>query len=166
MKYVDRDVAVFKIDLATLEDWKDSSAEALPIRGFISFYEACGIADKVREILEKEGKTIVPYDNILCNYFTHQAIKNFIKRQWQIYSIDIDRDEHVFWKDDQYGKEKHYEKNLSSKIESCLTLDFAHYCPGDDDDLEDYTIVIRLFDKVEEEGGEGKNEVENKELCS
>lgn len=162
MKYIDRDIQLFKVNLEELENWRDNTPEGLPICGFISFYRAIGIEAKVKEIKELENRDIVPFDNILCNYFTLQAIKNFIKRQWKIYSIDIDQDNHVFWKNDQYGHDKHYEKNLPSKVDASLTIDFAHYCPGEDDELEDYELVIRLFDKTEEESEENE---ENQEVC-
>lgn len=153
-KYVDRDIAKFKINLAELEDWRDNEKDGLPIRGFVSFYKATGITDAVVSAIANEGVDIVPYDNIVCNFFTLQAIKNFIKNQWKIYSIDIDQDNHVFWKDDQFKKEKHYAKNISQKVNASLITDFANYCPGTDEDLEDYEIVIRLFDKVETEDEE------------
>ena len=167
MKYVHRDVAVFKFNLKDLEDWRDNSSDSLPIKSFISFYEACGITNKIQEIKESENKNdIIPFDNLLCNSFTLSVIKNFIERQWKIYSLDIDSNNHVFWKNDQYMHQKHYAKKLSARIKSCLTLDFMHYCPGTDDDLEDYEIVLRLFDKVDTDE-ETSEEINNeKELAS
>jgi len=157
-KYVHTDVVKLTFDLSELEDYKDPEKDNLPIYSYVSFYKAIGLLKYLEEYKEQSGKQIAALDNLACNFNTLINLKNFIKNQWKIYSIDIDADNHVFWKDDQYGHEKHYAKNLSSKVESSLVWNFSQYCPTEDDDLEDNEIVFRTFEQIEVDDGDDTGE--------
>lgn len=148
-KYVHNDIVKLTFDLEELENYRDVEKDNLPIRSFISFYKAIGLEKYLQDYRSKTDKQIVSFDNIVCNFPTLESIKEFIKNQWKIYSIDIDADNHVFWKGDQYGEEKHYPKKLSSKVEVSVLTDFLNFCPGTDDDLEDNEIVFRTFEQIE-----------------
>ena len=155
-KYVHKDIKEVKINFEELEDYIDKSS-TLPICSFISLYRVAGLVDEMKKYRQETGKQIVPIDNIVCNFDTLDAAKKFVENQWKIYSIDIDADEHVFWKEDQYGHEKHYAKNLSDKIKGAVFSDFLNYCPGTDDDLEDDVFVFRIFEEVDVPDDEGDN---------
>lgn len=152
-KYVDHDIVKIKFNFDDIDKWRrnsDKEDEDFPVCSFLSFYEACGLEEYFKKYNEETGKQIIAFDNLFCNFYTLQAIKNYIKKQWQIYSLDIDGDLHVFWrKDDTYGKSKHYPRKLKNRVEKSITFDFANFCPGEDDELEDYEIVFRVFEKVE-----------------
>lgn len=152
------DVATFNFDLNQLKDYIDSES-GLPIYSFISFYRAIGLLPYITKYKDETGKSVVCFDNILCNFNTLCDIKDFIKNQWQIYSLDIDGDNHVFWKEDQFGHEQHYKKELSNKISRSLSKDFSSYCPGEDPELNDNEIVFRTFviTETEEEKQEEVN---------
>ena len=156
-QYEFTDITTVKIDFASLEEYRDSSKDDLPVYSMISFYKAIGLTPYLEEYKEKTGEQIIPFDNIMCNFDTLNRIKLFIKNQWQTYSLDVDSDNHVFWKGDQYGHTRHYAKNLSKSVEASIITDFMNYCPGTDEELEDDEIVFRTYKTVEvpdEEGGE------------
>ena len=157
MKYTYKDVIKLKFNLENLEDYIEEDT-GLPIHSFISFYRAIGLEKYIKEYVDTTGKQVAAFDNILCNFQSIDEIKEFIKNQWKIYSIDIDADNHVFWKDDQFGREKHYAKNLSEKAERSLLSDFFSFCPGEDGDLEYGEIVFRTFEKNEEEDDNNEKE--------
>ncbi len=121
----------------------------LPVRGCISLYEASGLIPMIQKYSEEhDGAQITPYDNLLCNFATLQRIKTFLEDQWGYYSINIDKDNHVFWDTKKYpAGTKHYKKSLTNKVKTCVVLDFTNYCCGLDDDLEDDVIVFRVFTK-------------------
>ena len=157
MKYIYDDVVKLQFNLEELEDYIEEDT-GLPIHSFISFYRAIGLEGYIQNYVNVSGNQIAPFDNILCNFQTIDAIKEFIKNQWKIYSIDIDGDNHVFWKEDQYGHEKHYAKNLADKVERSLLSDFFSFCPGEESELEDNEILFRTFEKVEEDGDTNEEE--------
>lgn len=164
MRYIHKDIVKININFNELEDYREVENNNLPIHSFISLYRAIGLEKYIQEYVESTGKQIVAFDNLVCNFSTLENLKTFIKNQWKIYSIDIDADNHVFWKEDQYGQEKHYAKNLSSKVENSLSVDFFNFCPGEDDDLEENEIVFRVFEQVEDDLEEGENNEENMEI--
>ena len=139
----------FKLDFEQLESWTDEKHDDLPIRGLISFYEATGIAKLVLNNQEKFVGGITAIDNIACNFYTQKRIKNFIKRQWEIYSMSLVDNNVVAWNTHTYKKgEKHYERRLSKRVESSLLFDFVNYCPRINDDLPDNIIVVTIPDEV------------------
>jgi len=158
MKYVYNDIVKLKFNLEELEDYIEKES-GLPIHGFISFYRAIGLEKYIKEYVDKSGNQVIAFDNIFCNFQTLEAIKTFIKYQWRIYSIDIDGDNHVFWKDDQYNHNKHYAKHLSEKVEKSLLKDFFSFCPGEDDSMEDNEILLRVYEKIED-GDDNEEEKE------
>ena len=77
--------------------------------------------------------------------------KQLIEDNWACYSINIEKDNSVFWDTRKWGKnEKHYAKKLSAKIQHSLNLDCIQYCPGIDEELENNVIVFRIYRKPEE----------------
>lgn len=145
------DVIKVKIDFEKLDNWR--SEKDLPVCGFLSLYEALGLTPHIKEYADGQGGVkIAPLNNILCNFYTIQHLRNYIKGNWEIYSLDIDGDNHVFWDESGSYKawQKHYKKRLKKRIESCLNYDFNNYCPGLDEDLEDDVIVFRIYEEEEE----------------
>ena len=150
-KVIEKDIVKIKIDFNKLDTWH--SEKDLPVCSFISLYEAVGLIPYVQEYLKtQDGAKIAPLNNILCNFYTIQHLRNYIKGNWERYSIDIDADNHVFW--DEKGTyrawQKHYKRRLKKRVESCLNFDFNNYCPGLDDDLEDDVIVFRIYEEEQE----------------
>ena len=88
--------------------------------------------------------------NLACNFNTLQRIKAFIEQNWMEYSLDIDKDNHVFWDTRKYEKnERHYAKKLNSRVQNSVNQDFLNFCPGLDDDLDDDILVFRTYYKPE-----------------
>lgn len=139
----------FKLDFEQLEDWTDDKHDDLPIRGLISFYEATGIAKLVLDNKERFVGGITAIDNIACNFYTQKRIKNFIKKQWEIYSMSLVDHNNVTWNTHTYKKgEKHYARSLSKRVESSLLFDFVNYCPRINDELPDDIIVVTIPDEA------------------
>lgn len=151
--YVDRDIISIKINFDEVDNWRKPGSDDLPVYSFLSFYSAIGLDPYIKEYCEsEEGRQIVALDNILCNFNTLKRIKEYVQKQWKIYSLDINSDYNVVWDESIYKKgEKHYAKRLKKKIEKCLALDLSQYCPGLDDELEDDVVVFRVFDLKEKE---------------
>lgn len=149
-KYVFEDVFQTTLDFDSLSSWMNPQTN-LPVCSFLSFYEASGLTEKIRDYsVSHENAQFTPLDNILCSFYTLQRIRNFLSNQWCTYSLDIDRDNHVFWDTKKFpAGTKHNARHLKKKDQDNLSLDFAHYCCGTDDDLEDNVIVFRVFSKVE-----------------
>ncbi len=139
------ELASAKIDLEALRAWRKPGSDDLPITGFLSLYEALGLEEAIRKHCAGGGQ-IVAIENLACNFYTMRALKRFIEEQWQIYSLDIDGDNHVFWDaSSKYGRERHYPKKTRDRVASCVAADFLNYCPGVDDELPDGVISFRVF---------------------
>ncbi len=155
------DIYQTTLDFEKLSSWMDPVTN-LPVRGFLSLYEACGLVSKIKEYsASHEDLQFVSIDNIVCNFTTLQAIRNFLAKQWGVYSIDIDGDNHVFWNTKTYpAGTKHYARSLKKKVKASLTQDFMNYGCGTDEELEDNVIIFRVFTKepVKEEKEDSVNE--------
>lgn len=147
------DEIIFKttIDIEKLKTWFRDDDKRLPVYSYLSLYEACGIVDEIKKyVVDHPDFQPVCFDNIQCNAYTNAVLKNFIKEQWQCYSLKLNGDNQVEWSDGKYpAGTRHYKRSLSKKIESSLSLDFANYCPGWDDDLEDNVLVFKVWSKRE-----------------
>ena len=149
--YEEKVIAKVDLDFESLDEWRKEEADDIPICSLISFYKACGITKYIEEYKEKEGKSIVSLDNLACNFKTLQRIKDLIETNWSEYSLDIDKDNHVFWDTRTYEKnERHYAKKLNSRVQNSINQDFLNFCPGVDDELEDNILVFRTYYKSEE----------------
>lgn len=120
---------------------------------FLHVYEACGLVDIIKNNIEKDQQ-LVPFDNILCNFYTLQRLKEFIKDNWACYSLTIKEDNKIIWSSEKYKQQKHYKRKLAKRVIASLNLDTANYCPGVDDDMEDNEIKFVLYEKQEEENKE------------
>ena len=149
-KIIVKDLAKININFDDIDKWRKGEEE-FPVYGFLSFYEACGLEPVVRKYFEEhDNKTMAPFDVIFCNFYTLQRIKNYLKDQWAVYSLDLKGDNQVVWKQSVYGKNKHYPRRISKKVEHSLLLDVTNYCPGIDDELEDNQIVFRIVEEEKE----------------
>ncbi len=154
------DVKTVKLNFDKLCDWINPET-GLPICSCISLYTATGLLGAIEEYSKAHSNaSITPYDNLVCSFATLDHIKNFLKKQWGIYSLDIDKDNHVFWETKKFpAGVKHYQRKLRKRIEACIVQDFANYCCGNDEDVPDDEIVFRTFVKVKKTEGaqdEGK----------
>ena len=136
-------IATVELDFDKLSKWRGQTEDHFPVNSFLSLYEACGLKEKIQQIAEE--KPIVAADNLVCNFYTLQRLKNFIKDQWEIYSMDVVDNNKVIWKGDQWGQDPHYHKSLSSRVKNSVNLDFVNFCPGLDDDLEDNILILRTY---------------------
>ena len=85
------------------------------------------------------------YEIRLANISDIQMIMEFIEENWKVYSIDIDKDYHVFWDTSKYPKgQKHYPKTLKATARNAVLLDFQNFAPGLDNNLEDNEIVFGI----------------------
>ena len=149
------------LNFEELEAWRNTEADDIPICSFLSLYKACGLEPILEKYFEENNqKQIVALDNLACNFNTLNRCKQLIEDNWACYSINIEKDNSVFWDTKKWGKnEKHYAKKLSAKIQHSLNLDCIQYCPGIDEELENNVIVFRIYQKPEE----NTETIENKE---
>ena len=141
------EVERFELDFDMLEQWRNPDFDDLPICGFISLYRAIGVLDRIREYNDThdKDKQFVPLDNLACNFYTLQRMRNLILDNWSCYSLDIDSDRHVFWDTTRWAKnQKHYKKKLHAKVRNSINIDCANFCPGVDDELEDNILIFRV----------------------
>lgn len=148
-KYVPKEITRVEIDFDQLSAWRNSECDDLPICSFLSVYKACGLEPYFEAQFEKNGnKQMVALDNLQCNFYTLQKLKNFVKENWQTFSLFLKADNSVEWDDRKWPKNtKHYAKNLSKRIQASLFMDFSNYCPGVDEDLPDNVLVYRVFEE-------------------
>ena len=141
-----KEILKVKIDFKKLSEWRDPERDDIPAVSFIAVYRALGIEDAVAKYAKRhKGFQVAPLDNIVCNLETHKRLKHFIEENWQVYSIDIDRDFHVFWDTSIYPKgKKHYPRKMKALARNAVLLDFGNYAPGLDNTLEDDVIVFGI----------------------
>lgn len=139
------------IDIEKLKTWLHDDDKKLPVYSYLSLYEACGIVDAIKAyVVDHPDFQPVCFDNIQCNAYTGAVLKNFLKEQWQCYSLKLNGDNQVEWNTKTYpAGVRHYKRSLPKKVESSLTLDYGNYCPGWDDDLEDNVLVFKVWNKKE-----------------
>lgn len=149
-KYEEEEIARVKLDFDELADWRNAENDDIPICSCFSLYEASGLKGAIQKYCEENKAQIVAADNLVCNFYTLQRIKNFITENWQTYSIDIKEDNKVFWDTKRWNKnQKHYAKTLRAKVRNSVNADFVNFCPGIDDELEDNLIVFKIYHKIE-----------------
>lgn len=141
-----QEILKVKIDFKKLEKWRDPDLDDIPVASFIGLYKALGIEDALVEYVKDHPDfQVAPLDNIVCNLETHKRLKRFIEENWQVYSIEIDRDCHVFWDTSKYPKgKKHYPRKMKALARNAVFLDFQNYAPGLDNNLEDNEIVFGI----------------------
>lgn len=141
-----KEILKVKIDFKELEKWRDPERDNVPAASFIAVYRALGIEDAIAKYAKRhKGFQVAPLDNIVCNLETHKRLKHFIEENWQVYSIDIDKDCHVFWDTSKYPKgTRHYPKTLKATARNAVLLDFQSFAPGLDNNLEDNEIVFGI----------------------
>lgn len=150
-KYEEEEIARVNLDFDALEAWRDTTQDDLPICSCFSLYKACGLQDFIKKYSEvHDNAQIIAVDNLFCNINTLERIKKFIIKNWEIYSIDIKEDNHVYWDTKKWKKgQKHYAKKLKAKIRASVNTDFYNFCPGIDEEIEDNVIIFRIYHKTE-----------------
>ena len=163
-----------KLDKDALDAWR-TPEKGFPILSFLHVYEACGISDLIREYLkthEESKERITAFDNLSCNYFTLQWLRNLIEDNWCSYSIKITDDRKLEWDTHRYAageKHRRYAKPSTKKIVRSIALDFANFAPQVDDDMEDYVLQFGVpadveLDEAPEPAVEKTEEISEKEL--
>ena len=137
------------LDFDKLAEWRQEDKDDIPICSVLSLYKASGITDAIQSYrIAHFDEPVFPIVNLCCNFYTLQRIRNFVTNNWQIYSLDIAADEEVKWDTRKWAKgESHYPKKLKAKIRNSINMDFANFCPGLDDNLEDNILVFRIVKK-------------------
>lgn len=160
----EKNIKKIKLDFDQLSEWTDPTQDDIPICSFIGFYKACGITAQVEKYVKKNPEfKVCAVDNILCNFYTMKHIKNFIQNNWEIHELSIDDNNHPFWNTSRYPKgATHYPKKVRALIRNSINTDFANYCPGLDDELEDDVLVFRVYLPEEERGK--KEETKNEQI--
>lgn len=159
------------LDKDALDAWR-TPEKGFPILSFLHVYEACGISDLIRAYVaahEESKDKITAFDNLSCNYFTLQWLRNMIEDNWCSYSVKITDDRTLSWDTHRYAageKHRRYNKPSTKKIERSIALDFANFAPQVDDDLEDYVLEfgvpadVTLDDPAVEKAPEGSEVIE------
>lgn len=151
------EIARVDLDFDAISQWRKTEADDLPPCSMMSFYEACGVMQLIRDyVAENKGKQVTGLDNLRCNFYTMQRIKNFITDIWRRYSLTILEDNKVAWDTHKYAKGiAHRPKELKARVRNSVNYDFMNYCPKVDDDLPDNVIVFATLnlppeDEIEE----------------
>jgi hypothetical protein len=135
------------LDFDKLTRWRNKDKDDLPICSCLSLYKASGLEDIIKKYSqEHNGFQVIGLDHLYCNFDTLDKIKEFITKNWQKFSIDIDQDNHVYWDTKKWAKgQEHYLKTLKPKIKTSVLKDFYDYCPGIDEEVEDNIIIFRIY---------------------
>lgn len=159
-KYEYEEIEIARVDLNfdQLETWTSADEDKIPICSFLSLYEASGMTQAIEQFTQsdsplvallQEGK-IVSLDNLACNFYTMQRMRNLIVDNWSCYGLNIDKDEHIFWDPSKwYPHKKHYKKQVTANIRNSINTDFANFCPRIDDELPDNVLAFRVYEKKE-----------------
>ena len=147
------EIARVNLDFDAISQWRKTEADDLPPCSTLSFYEACGIMQAIKDyIAEHEGVQMTGLDNLSCNFYTMQRIKNFIFDFWRRYSLTILEDNKVTWDTHRYAKGvAHKPKEPKARIRNSVNYDFMNYCPSVNDDLPDNVLVFSIPVPVEED---------------
>ena len=146
---MERDIVKINLDFDAISAWRNTKNDDIPACSFLSVYEASGLEPYFKEYCESKGEgfQLVAINNILCNFYTLQRLKRFIEEIWQVYSLTIDGDGQVHWDTSKWAKgRKHYAKKMKAIVRNSVFTDFANFCPGIDDDLEDNVLVFRVYE--------------------
>lgn len=151
MKTNSIELCALGLDFDALQNWRDAEHDNIPISGYLAFYKACGLMPYIKEnFSEDEANQVCPVNNILCNFTTMKKIKNFIINNWETFNIDLLGDEQIVWIKGERKKQRKRPKKRKSEIRHSIDLDFANYCPGLDDELEDDVITLVKYEKFDE----------------
>lgn len=130
-----------KLDFVNLQAYRASDSKAFPVLCFPNFYAACGILSDIEKYTQETGEQVCPIQQILCNFNTLKRIQHFIKNNWATFNVDIKGDNKVVWTKGSRAQHRKAKK-LSDVVESAVQFDFANYCPGLDDELEDDILIF------------------------
>ena len=152
-----------KLNFDELEAWTDPTQDDIPVCSFIAVYKASGLMKAIENYVKKNpGFQVCALDNIFANFYTIKRLKNLIEDNWKSRELMIDGDNHVYWDTSRYPKgATHYPKKPKAIVRNCINIDFANYCPGLDDDLEDDVLVFKIYLPDEEKKEEGKTDGQN-----
>lgn len=147
------EIANIALDFDALEAWRREGEKGLPVYSMLSFYEACGMQQRVKDYYDEYGKDqFAPLDVVACNFYTLQRIKNLITDNWELYSMVIVENNRVEWDTRKWAPDtKHYRRKLRPRVRNSLNYDFANFCPAIDDDLPDNTLVFRVIPREKKE---------------
>ena len=75
--YQELEIVKVKVDFDKLDKWVKPGSDDLPVYSFLSLYEACGLEPYIKQYSETHNNAqIVAADNLLCNFYTLQHLKN------------------------------------------------------------------------------------------
>lgn len=147
---MEKELTRFTIDFEALVSFKDSDNDDLPICSFMKVYDQIGMYKFIEQYYQDnnlEKGTFSYVDNVFANPNTIMKIRKLVVDNWETYDINIDRDQHVFWKpNSNYGKDQHYHKKLSKLARGAVDRDFLDCCPGADPTIPENTIVLRIIE--------------------
>lgn len=151
-KKVKIDIAEVELDFDKMDEWRREGDE-IPVCSFLSIYAACGIEAAIREYcIAHNIKNVSAIDNLSCNFYTLQRMKNFITKRWQLFPINIAGDSKVIWDKKRGATKERFKKprnDLPKKILASISLDFAQFCPFVDDEMEDNILKFSVFEERE-----------------
>lgn len=134
-----------KLDFNKLDEYRDEKKDGLPIYSMLSFYQAAGVSDVIREYAEELGNQVAAIDVISCSFYTQQHIKKFVAERWEVFSLSLLDNNKVVWNTGTFPKgSKHYNRKPSKKVQKSLGYDFLNYCPRLNDELDDDVIEIEI----------------------
>lgn len=130
-----------KLNFTDLRKW--TGKDGLPILSFLSVYQAAGLLEPIQKYVEEsEDKSIIAMQQLFCNFYTFQKIRNLIKESWSRHYLTIKGDNKVEWIEGKRHDVLSYDRTLSKKIQTAITMDAANYACGIDDTLDDDVIIF------------------------
>jgi len=130
-----------KLNFNDIKAW--SNIDGFPAISFLSVYAAAGLIDAIQKYVdENPGTGVVAVQQIFCNFYTFQKIRNLIKDSWERYNIKLSGDNKVEWISGKSHDRLNYARTLNKKITVAITYDAANYACGVDDTLEDDVIIF------------------------
>ena len=129
-----------------IEKAKMKDRDNIPLCSFLHIYEFLGLLPLIESYRKMfPDYQLCPITDLHCNFYTLQFLKRVINSNWGSYDLKVEEDGKVVWDTKKYPKgKKHYEKKLRAEVRNSVNFDFANYCPGIDDELDDYVLVYSI----------------------
>lgn len=154
-----KEISRVTLNFDTLESWRDPDLDDIPICSLLALYRAAGLVDDLKDYAAANpGTQFCGLDNLACNFYTLQHMRNFITDNWRKFSLKLTGDRMIEWDTHRYAKGvTHHPFNLKTKVKNSINLDFANFCPGVDDELPDDIIVFSVLVDVPDQTESSEN---------
>lgn len=131
-------------------DYDGKPEDEFPIVSYLQLYDILNItpiaekyANEKAKLEKKDGRdSIAVLDHIFCNGQTIKNLDHFLTETWELYNLDIHKDNEVVWKPNKSRRCNDFLRTLQPSIKRSVALDHVNYKPGEDRKLEDNEITF------------------------